>query len=208
MNLCLTCSSERHPAAKPGNCVSCFVKLNRAKHDQEWKTKLDSLNYDIVEFNILQGSHSKITVLNRDCGHTFTAKINNIMCRRTICGVCGPTKRMQNALKFYVEKYGRTYNLQSWFDYCDYVRVLSEKAYRENYTAINPDGLKRGRIEVNPDCAHLDHIIPIIYGFKNGLAPEILADARNLRIVPARKNLSKKQVLTEEAEELLYFLQS
>jgi len=203
MNLCQTCSVERHPAAKPGNCNSCYIKLKRIIQNQEWKIQFDSLGYDIVEFNITQGSHSNVTVTNRACGHTFSARVGNLITRRTICGFCGPKKRFAGALKAYVEKYGRTYDLKKWRDYCDHVRILSEKVYRENKVTMNPNNFPRTTPSRHPDAVNLDHIIPIIYGFKNGLAPEILADARNLRIVLAKKNLSKKQVLTLEAEALL-----
>jgi hypothetical protein len=110
---------------------------------------------------------------------------------------------MKHALKFYVEKYGRTYDLTKWKDYQHKVRMLSGPNYYKDFYRINPLNLKRGRVEIDPDCVHLDHIIPVIYGFKNGLAPEILADAQNLRIVPAKTNLSKKSTLTKEAEKLL-----
>jgi hypothetical protein len=144
-----------------------------------------------------------VNVTNNDCGHTFTAKLNNILNRMTICGECGPKKRTKKATEKYIEMFGRTYDLTKWEDYRHKVRMLSGPNYYKDFYRINPDNLKRGRVEIDPDCVHLDHIIPIIYGFKNNIAPEILADARNLRILPARKNLSKKSVMTEEAETLL-----
>ena len=82
----------------------------------------------------------------------------------------------------------------------------SDDVFIKLFTCIvrfNPDNLPRTRADLHKDAVNLDHIIPIIYGFKNGIASEIIADARNLRILPARKNLSKKQKLTEEGEILL-----
>lgn len=199
---CEKCGVERNTNGKAALCAKCEILRRRETQNEEWKIQFDSLGYDIVEFNIIQGSHSKVTVTNRECGHTFSAQVNNLITRCTVCGVCGKTKRMNHALKFYVEKYGRTYDLKKWRHYCDYVRILSEKVYRENKATMNPNNFPRTTPNRHPHAVNLDHIIPIIYGFKNGLEPEVLADVRNLRVVPARKNLSKKQVLTEEAKVL------
>ena len=203
MNICQTCGCERHPVAKPGNCQSCHSKLKREQYSQDWSRRLIELNFDIVQFDLSKGIHSKVTVTNKECGHTFTAKLNNILNKATICGICGPTKRMKFALNAYIEKYGRKYDLTKWRDYLGYVRQITDELYFSNPSRFNPDNLPRTRADLHKDAVNLDHIIPIIYGFKNSIAPEIIADARNLRILPARKNLSKKQKLTEEGEILL-----
>jgi hypothetical protein len=202
---CEKCGLERNTNGRALLCSKCEKERRLEVCILEWKSKLIDLNYSIVDFNV-NGIHSQVTVTNNECGHAFTAKLNNILSRMTICGECGPKKRPAKALSVYVKKYGRTYDLTKWEDYRHKVRMLSGPNYYKNYDAVNPDKLKRGRVELNPECGHLDHIIPIIYGFKNNLAPEIIADARNLKVLPAKKNLSKKSVMTPEAEALLKVL--
>lgn len=38
---------------------------------------------------------------------------------------------------------------------------------------------------------HVDHKIPIVYGFKNGIAPEVIGHINNLQILQAACNLQK-----------------
>ena len=131
------------------------------------------------------------------------AKFDNLINGFTVCGICGPKLRTKNATKAYVAKYGRTYDLKLWKDYKLKVEALSNQAYEAHKSSLNPLNLPRCKPATHPDAVNLDHLIPIIYGFKNGLAPELLANLRNLKIVPARDNLRKKQKLTDEAKALL-----
>lgn len=50
---------------------------------------------------------------------------------------------------------------------------------------------------------HVDHIVPIVYGFKNNINPHYIASLDNLRMIPEKDNLSKGIKLTKEAIELL-----
>jgi hypothetical protein len=50
---------------------------------------------------------------------------------------------------------------------------------------------KRGHHTTSEDPYHLDHIIPISYGWLNGIPAEIIADLPNLRFIPAAENISK-----------------
>lgn len=49
----------------------------------------------------------------------------------------------------------------------------------------------RGAIHLNSKAYNLDHIIPIIFGYKNNIDPEIIADIKNLRFIPALQNHKK-----------------
>jgi len=42
-----------------------------------------------------------------------------------------------------------------------------------------------------PDAYHLDHIIPIIYGFYNNIPADVIGDIANLQFIPASDNCSK-----------------
>jgi hypothetical protein len=91
-------------------------------------------------------------------------------------------------------------DINEWNDYRDVVRGMSNENYNLNIEALNPNGLRRGRPDQDPECGQLDHIVPIITGFKNKIPPEVMADIKNLRVIPAVENLSKKQKLTPEAK--------
>lgn len=141
MNKCQTCGCERHPVAKPGNCQKCHTTLLRHYHDVLWKTRLKDKGYLFHRYDSplpYKGIHCKVEVTNRECGHTFIAKLDNILNDVAVCGVCGPTKRMAYALKHYVVKYGRTYDLKLWKDYKLKVQIISNKVYNDNIHTMNP----------------------------------------------------------------------
>ncbi len=50
---------------------------------------------------------------------------------------------------------------------------------------------KRGRHDLCEDPYHLDHIIPVCYGWLNDIPEDIIADISNLRFIPASENISK-----------------
>lgn len=151
----------------------------------------------------IKGIHGKIEVRNRVCDHVFLVKVGNILDGATVCGVCGPTKRAAIALKGYVDKYGRTYDITKWADYKREVWVLTNLYYKANVHKLNPMGLPRRRAGSHPDAVNLDHLIPMIYCFKNKLPIEFAADPENIRMIPAVENLSKKQTMTPPAAALL-----
>lgn len=208
MNSCQNCGKERHPVAKPGNCHECHHLLLREKFKIEWKVRLEEMGFDTTPLKIHKGIKSQVTVINRKCGHRFTAQMSNILNGATECGICGPKHRTKNATKAYVAKYGRDYDLKLWKDYKLKVEALSNKTYVENLNLLNPMGLPRVKPNTHPDAVNLDHILPIIHGFKNGVLPERMASLDNLRIIAARDNLRRRQKLTPEAKVLLQELLS
>jgi hypothetical protein len=66
------------------------------------------------------------------------------------------------------------------------VSYYTEKSYIEYKNIINPDNLERG-LHTN----HIDHIFPVIEGWKNGIDPKILSRHENLRLIDSYENLSK-----------------
>lgn len=50
---------------------------------------------------------------------------------------------------------------------------------------------KRSEHSKNPDAYHLDHIVPISYGFKKQISPEIIGDISNLQMLPWLENILK-----------------
>lgn len=49
----------------------------------------------------------------------------------------------------------------------------------------------------------MDHIVPISYGYKNSIKPELIGSLENLRIIPHIQNFEKLAKLTEDSKELL-----
>jgi hypothetical protein len=66
------------------------------------------------------------------------------------------------------------------------VSYYTEKSYNENKHILNPDNLERG-IKSN----HIDHIFPVIEGWKNRVDPKDISHYKNLRIISSYDNLSK-----------------
>lgn len=66
------------------------------------------------------------------------------------------------------------------------VSYYTELTYKENIDILNPDNLERG-IFTN----HLDHIFPVIEGWKNKICPKLISNLNNLKLVSSYENLSK-----------------
>jgi hypothetical protein len=65
------------------------------------------------------------------------------------------------------------------------VSYYTEKTYEEYKHIINPDNKERG-IHTN-----IDHIFPVIEGWKNKIDPKLISHHSNLRLVDSYENLSK-----------------
>lgn len=57
------------------------------------------------------------------------------------------------------------------------------------------DESKRTRIDLNENAYHIDHIIPIIYGYENNIPPEEIGNIKNLQFIPAIENHRKSKKL-------------
>lgn len=67
-------------------------------------------------------------------------------------------------------------------DYERLVRELTEKQPLRNLSNIEKRGF---------NGYHLDHIISVYYGFKNNIEPNIIADIKNLQMIPRQENMDK-----------------
>ena len=89
------------------------------------------------------------------------------------------------------------YNI-SYEEYKTTIFVEKTRYYNEVYKETNKQPLhllenydKRGHLSTKDDAYHLDHIIPISYGFENSIDPKIIGDISNLQMLPAMVNITK-----------------
>lgn len=54
-----------------------------------------------------------------------------------------------------------------------------------------------------PSCFHLDHVLPIIFGFYNNIPPEKIGHISNLRFIRSTVNMRKGHKLTTESYKVL-----
>ncbi len=99
-------------------------------------------------------------------------------------------KRIKTLIENYYgtsyEEYKETIFIERANYYREVMRITKQQQLHllENYD-------KRSRLDLNEDAYHLDHIIPISYGFKNKIDPSIIGDLTNLQMIPAIENIKK-----------------
>lgn len=191
---CSTCGNVEFTFSRTAECSSCAGVRKRANSIAEDKLLLEKLYVDVEATGV--SAHGKVqwSFTHEDCGTTQTWVIGNIKKQLSIrpehvpCKKCGGKERQSVAMAAWVEKYGRTLDLEAWLDYRYTVRCLTEETYKKYESEINPNGLVRARGNLG---YHLDHKMPIHYGFTNGLPPEELAAKENLQMLPGFDNISK-----------------
>lgn len=63
------------------------------------------------------------------------------------------------------------------------------------YELSGYDETKRTRIDLDENAYHIDHIIPIIYGYENNIPPEEIGNIKNLQFIKAIQNHKKGKKL-------------
>lgn len=76
--------------------------------------------------------------------------------------------------------------LEDYYWYKKIVGYYTEKTYRKHFYDINPEKHKRSR-----NGWHLDHVYPIIEGWKHGVEPSQMAHKNNLQMLWYRENQGK-----------------
>jgi len=74
--------------------------------------------------------------------------------------------------------------------YANKVQTLTRKTYNLYKEEINPLNLPRG-VAGKEGSYHLDHKIPVRYGFDNMIDPAIIADKNNLQMLTWKDNVVK-----------------
>lgn len=182
-NLCVTCGCERNPKALVGQCMTCRTVSNRAITGEQYFKQVKQLGYTVLQEDIphLWDKSKNFTFTNLSCGHTSSIKLGNLLSGASKCPVCGPKIRAEKMLNGFMKKYSVQYNVKEFSDYSSLVRQLSDK----NWNSFGTDDRVRGM------DLHLDHKVPIMFGFKNNIAPEVIADIDNLQLLEARLNIAK-----------------
>lgn len=123
------------------------------------------------------------------CNSTFSVKPGSP--KRYCNKSCGAKSIDKSYMQ--TEEYKNTLrnpDLPEFEKYSRKVHFLTRKLYEEYSHVINPNGYKRG-LAGEDNAYHLDHIIPIKYGFENSIPPEELAKIDNLQMLPWKTNISK-----------------
>ena len=181
VQLCLDCKCERNPKSKPGRCMKCSTLHNRMLTGQSHVELLKDLGFSTSSQDAWD-NHAPIIVTNDECGHTFTAQLGNILTGGTKCGVCGPVKRQQKRMNGYLLRNARQYDLREYQEYAKLIRNKSHANWRNEHGEII------GRRHAG---VHLDHKVPIIYGFNERISPEVMSDLLNLQLLDYHLNISK-----------------
>lgn len=136
-----------------------------------------------------------VTVRQKRCGHTFTSSSKNLLHRGINCSVCGKKERTAY-INEWSDRNSREWKktASEWKKYRSAVTKHTRVTYKANIVTINPLNLPFGRCGTD-GAYQLDHIIPVRYGFDNGIPPEQLANVSNLRVIPWLENVVKRDRL-------------
>jgi hypothetical protein len=159
-------------------------------------------------FNIKYGGHpSKNISVKKKKDKTFDERygghpFSNLEIKQKIketwvnnYGVDNPLKNKEIQEKVLNTKYERGI-LVDWLknpelveDFNRYKKIVhsnTEITFKKHYYEINPERNKRSK-----DKWHLDHIYPIIEGWKNNIDPILISDRKNLQMLWYKENQSK-----------------
>lgn len=68
---------------------------------------------------------------------------------------------------------------------------LKVKYYEEVWQITERNAPKVKNIHLRGQDYHIDHIVPISYGFKKGIKPSVIGGLKNLRIITRQENFKK-----------------
>lgn len=166
------CGKISFTASQAKQCVPCAAKAKYEYGRQHIVQKLINLGLEQVTIGETT-KNEKISVrfVHPICQTSQIWQASNITKvlkkdpNTAPCSKCGASRRTKNATLAYIAKYGIDESrIDEWTTYRQVVRRLSEKTYRMYKAEINPDNLARGMT-----TNHLDHKMPIVQGFLNGL---------------------------------------
>lgn len=213
LRTCNSCGVQEETFSKSLICGACVIEQKKIEKIAEERLHLESLGYKILgDTTLSKSGHRKYRLIAPCCGVEFAPTYGNVLKQLALhnkppCQNCGGKERMGKAMAAYVEKYGADYDIQKFEEYRLKVRRLTGRTYECWKHVINPMNYQRGH---GAGYWHLDHKVPTIWCFKNGIAPEVAASLQNLQMLPSEENLKKcgKLLSDEEAMALLRESQS
>lgn len=189
---CDVCKKVEETFSKSNTCAACARKNKQAILAVNEIQELTSYGYTVLSGPTLDNhGHNKYTVLTPCCNKEYEPlmlTVRSMMQRRGIppCSSCGGKERMSKAFTAYLEEYGVDYDLEKFDDYSKIVRGFTEKTYQRWKHIINPSNLQRGYANW-----HLDHKVPVLWCFKNGVLPELAGSVLNLQMLRFDENIRK-----------------
>jgi hypothetical protein len=88
-------------------------------------------------------------------------------------------------------------DIEKSYNYRANVSQITEQNYKKYKDIINPSSLDRTRGEYS-----LDHIYPVMEGFRNNIPPEVISNPNNLQMLLEKVNIAKSDKLNISLEEL------
>lgn len=169
-------------------CPSCNKQKTYGEDRQSMEKKILDMGYEIL--SPLNGYKKEIIVINKNCGcgRSWETIPQSILSGNSFCRPCNDDKKRQRFDDLNKER--AVEDDGSVESYRRIVRNLTEKTYNEHQDQINPNEYQRGR-SGDGDSWHLDHIVPIVQCYRNGVPPEICADITNLQMVFWEHNAKK-----------------
>lgn len=94
---------------------------------------------------------------------------------------------------------------------CKRKKILQNKKYTLDkltyyikvwvHTEANKDSIPN--IADRGNDYHIDHIVPIIYGYRNGIGAGYIGGTDNLEVISGKANFKKNSLLSDKAKEIL-----
>lgn len=167
--------------------------IGEVTREKAVNTMIEKYGSHISKTEQYKEKFKKTSIENYGVDHPFKSDIIQKLIKDTCYKRYGDSyiqKRTDKMLKTKKEK-GLIYKwteteLKDIQSYRRSISYYTELEYLKYRNIINPNNLDRG-IYTN----HIDHIYPVIEGWKNKISPKLLSSYKNLRLISSLDNLSK-----------------
>ena len=182
---------------RSGNQSRLSISDNLEKIKKHGDGKFSVHGYEPGKF------HYMYDITNTKCGHRFKVTVLNLFKNENYCPECGNKDKYKQLSNRNLARQRPKEVIDSYNLYKNYVLTQTRRLYSEHKHVINPKNLLITRVDLHEDAHNLDHVVPIVYCWENRIDPDLCASLENIRVMKARKNISKNKKLTKEAETLL-----
>lgn len=174
-------------------CPKCTIDQRFAADKANIREALKNLGFEIKEDFRSKLEYVTARNTNCPCGRWWKTKPEYLKSGRSFCRPCNDDKKRTRFDQINKDRelvYDGTIK-----KYKAIVTSITEKNYKQYKDIINPSDLPRTRSNV--DGYQLDHIVPVVTCFRNGVPAELCADISNLRMVRRMDNAKKWSKPTE-----------